>query len=196
MSATTTIRAMAAKTGMGDSPVVSATFTIKAETTTTTTTTTTGQNPAVEPVTDQEIADARNALARAREVDADYFDPDNYDAARQLLDEGIGLRTSDPGAARKKLTDSTDKADLAFTNSVQKSAEVMAANLEAARKRLLALEADKFALRRLPEGNRRHRRVGIPVREQGLRRRPRPRLPGPEGNDGPGEPAGNPPRRP
>jgi nucleoid-associated protein YgaU len=145
VAATTTIRAMAAKTGMGDSPVVSATFTIKAETTTTTTTTTNGQHPTASPVTDEEIANARNALARAKEVDADFFDPANYDAARQLLDEGVSLRTSDPDAARKKLADSTDKAGLAFSNSVQKAAAVMAANLEAARKRLLALEADKFA---------------------------------------------------
>ena len=75
VAATTTIRAMAAKTGMGDSPVVSATFTIKAETTTTTTTTTNGQHPTASPVTDEEIANARNALARAKEVDADFSTP-------------------------------------------------------------------------------------------------------------------------
>jgi nucleoid-associated protein YgaU len=141
VSSTTTIRAMAAKTGMGDSPVVSATFTIEKKAVVVPDG---GQHPTAEPVTDQEIADARNALARAREVDADFFDPDNYDSARQLLDEGISMRTSDPGEARKKLVDSTAKAELAFTNSVQKSAAVIAANLEAARKRLLALEADKF----------------------------------------------------
>ncbi len=124
-----TIMAVGVKQSMTNSAVASAEFTIKAE---------------VPPVTDAEIDAARNALARAREVDADYFDPDNYDSARQLLDEGVSLRTSDPAAARQKLSDSKDKADLAFTNSVEKSAAVMAANLEAARNRLLALEADKF----------------------------------------------------
>ena len=127
VSATTTIRAYASKTGWTDSPVASATFTIK----TAAVTTATLRRHAVEPVTDAEIEAARNALARAREVDADYFDPDNYDAARQLLDEGVSLRTSDPDKARQKLSDSKDKADLAFTNSVEKSAQVMAANLEA-----------------------------------------------------------------
>jgi len=101
----------------------------------------------VAPVTDDEIAQARDALARAREVDADYFDPDNYDSARQLLDDGVSMRTSDPAGARLKLGESKEKAGTAFDNSVQKAAAVMAANLEAARQRLLALEADKF----LPE---------------------------------------------
>ena len=124
-----TIMAVGVKQSMTSSAVASAQYTINEE---------------VPPVTDAEIEAARNALARAREVDADYFDPDNYDAARQLLDEGVSVRTSDPATARQKLSDSREKADLAFTNSVQKSAEVMAANLDAARKRLIALEADKF----------------------------------------------------
>jgi nucleoid-associated protein YgaU len=135
VTATQTIQAVGVKQSMADSAVARAEYTIKTGGTTTV---------SASPITDVEIDDARNALARAREVDADFFDPDNYDAARQLLDEGIGLRITDPATARQKLSDSKEKADLAFTNSVQKSAEVIAANLEAARKRLLALEADKF----------------------------------------------------
>jgi nucleoid-associated protein YgaU len=135
VTATQTIQAVGVKQSMGDSTVTRAEYTIKTGGTTTV---------SAPPITDVEINDARNALARAREVDADFFDPDNYDAARQLLDDGISLKESDPATARQKLSDSKEKADLAFTNSVQKSAEVIAANLEAARKRLLALEADKF----------------------------------------------------
>jgi nucleoid-associated protein YgaU len=130
---------------MNDSPVVSATFTITEKTVTTGTTgTTTGTTQAVAPVTDEEIMAARNALARAKEVDADFFDAPNYDAARRLLDEGIDLREKDPDAARQRLADSKEKADLAFTNSVQRGAEDMAVRMEAARKRLLEIEADKF----------------------------------------------------
>jgi nucleoid-associated protein YgaU len=136
---TTTLRAIAVKTGMNDSPVTSATYTIKATTTTTTTTTTT-----VEPVTDDEIMQARNALARAKEVDADFFDPGNYDAARRSLDEGVDLRTKDPATAHKRLADAKEKADLAFTNSVERAAADMASRMEAARKRLLDIEADRF----------------------------------------------------
>jgi chemotaxis regulatin CheY-phosphate phosphatase CheZ len=135
VTASETIQAIALMQSMTDSAVTSAQYTINASN--------------VAPITDAEVDAARDALARAREVDADFFDPDNYDPARQLLEEGISLRMSDPAAARQKLADSKDadskeKADLSFTNSVQRAEEVMAANLEAALKRLLALEADKF----------------------------------------------------
>jgi hypothetical protein len=144
VASTSTLRAIAYKTGMNDSPVVSATFTITGQTGTTGTT---GTTTTASPVTDEEIMEARNALARAKEVDADFYDAPNYDAARRLLDEGVDLREKDPAAARQRLADSKEKADLAFTNSVQRAAEDMAARMEAARKRLLELEADKF----LPE---------------------------------------------
>jgi nucleoid-associated protein YgaU len=126
---TQTIKAVAVKQDWADSAVVQALYTI---------------NPAVEAVTDSEISDARNALARAREVDADYYDPDNYDAARQSLEDAVEQRVSDPAAARTKLADSREKADLAFTNSVARAGQDMAARMEAARKKLLEIEADKF----------------------------------------------------
>ncbi len=129
VTSTQTVMAVGIKQALADSGVASAQYTITAQ---------------AAAITDQEIADARAALARAREVEADYFDPTNYDAARQALDDGVSMRTSDPAAARQKLTDSKEKADLAFNNSVEKYAQVMAANMEAARKRLLDLEADKF----------------------------------------------------
>jgi nucleoid-associated protein YgaU len=149
VSATTTLRAIAYKTGWNDSPVASATFTIGAAQTTSTQTTST-QTTGVQtteqaaPVTDTEVTDARNALARAKEVDADYYDAENYDTARRLLDEGVEMRSSDSGSARERLTGAREKADLAFTNSVQRSAEELAARMEAARQKLLALEANKF----------------------------------------------------
>jgi nucleoid-associated protein YgaU len=135
VTSTQTISAIAIKQPMTNSAVGTALYTIKPAGTVTANSS---------PITDVEVDDARNALARAREVDADYFDPDNYDAARQLLDEGISLRVSDPATARQKLSDSKEKADAAFDNSVQKSEDVMTANLEAAKKRLVDLEADKF----------------------------------------------------
>jgi len=143
--ATTTLRAIAYKTGWNDSPVASATFTIPGAAQTTGVQATGVQTPQqAAAVTDAEVTDARNALARAKEVDADYYDSENYDAARRLLDEGVDLRTSDPASARESLSASREKADLAFTNAVQRSAEELAARMEAARQKLLALEADKF----------------------------------------------------
>jgi len=136
VTTTQTIKAIAVKQGWDNATVASATFTINVAQTVTT--------PAVTPISDVEIDDARNALARAKEVDADFFDPDNYDKARSLLDDGTGLRMSDPATARQKLVDSKTAADLAFTNSVQRAAADMGASLEAARQRLLAIQADKF----------------------------------------------------
>jgi nucleoid-associated protein YgaU len=142
VASTTTIRAIAYKNGWSDSPVVSAIFTISGAGTTAG-----GQQQTAEkaaPVTEEEVTVARNALARAKEVDADFFDSDNYDAARRLLDEGIDVRVTDPATARQRLASSREQADMAFTNAVQRAGEDMAARMEAARQRLLAIEADKY----------------------------------------------------
>ena len=139
VSTTQMIKAVGVKQSWESSEITSAAYTIAGAGTVT--------NPNGEPVTDVEVADARNALARAKEVDADFFDPDNYDAARSALDEGISLRISDPATARQRLDTAREKADLAFTNSVQRAAQDMAAAMDAVKQRLLTLEADKF----LPE---------------------------------------------
>ncbi|HEY9595459.1 MAG TPA: chitobiase/beta-hexosaminidase C-terminal domain-containing protein, partial [Spirochaetia bacterium] len=133
---TQTLKAIAVKQGWDSSGITSAEFTINLTQVTTA--------PKTGPVTDVEISEARNALARAKEVDADFFDPDNYDTARRLLDEAIDIRVNDPDGARQKLASSKEHSDLAFGNSVQRAAAEMAAAMEAARQRLLALEADKF----------------------------------------------------
>jgi hypothetical protein len=132
---TNTIKAVGVKQGWDSSSIAIAAYTIGAAAV---------QAVEVGPITDVEISDARNALARAKEVDADFYDPDNYDAARQLLDEGIDVRVTDPATARIRLADSKEKADLAFTNSVSRAGQDMMARMEAARKKLLEIEADKF----------------------------------------------------
>jgi nucleoid-associated protein YgaU len=136
VSETQTIKAIGLKQAWESSGVASAEYTITIAQIIAT--------PTVEPITDVEVTDARNALARAREVDADFFDPDNFDAARRALDEGIELRISDPATARQRLDTAKEKADLAFTNSVQRAAQDMAAAMDAVKQRLLTLEADKF----------------------------------------------------
>jgi nucleoid-associated protein YgaU len=130
VEATTTIKAIGIKQGIASSAVASATFTIGA---------------AIGPVTDEEVAAAQNAIARAREVDADYYDPDNFDAARRLLDSALAVRTSDPGTAHAQLAESKAKADLSFDNSVAKSAEDLASRMAALRQELLDIGADKYA---------------------------------------------------
>jgi nucleoid-associated protein YgaU len=133
---TQTIKALGVKKDWRSSPIASAEYTINVAQV--------QVKPEVPAITDVEVNDARNALARAKEVDADYYDPDNYFQASQLLVEGMDLRVTDPATARQRLTSSKDKADLAFTNAVKLAGQDMAARMEAARKSLLALEADKF----------------------------------------------------
>jgi nucleoid-associated protein YgaU len=135
VSATQTLKAMAVKQGWKDSGITSADFTVNLGTATGTK----GQ-----PVTDVEVTEARNALARAKEVDADFFDPDNYDMAKRLLYEAIDIKINDPDGARQKLGSSKEHSDKAFGNSVERAAADMSAALEAARQRLLKLEADKY----------------------------------------------------
>jgi nucleoid-associated protein YgaU len=131
VSESATLKAVGVKKDWDKSPVASAAYVVRAA--------------AAEAVTDEEIADARGALARAKEADADFFDPDTYDTARRLLDDAVDVRTTDPGLARQKLANSITASNTAFDNSVARAAEVMAANLDNRRQRLLGLEADQFA---------------------------------------------------
>lgn len=129
VEATTTIKAIGIKPGLASSTVASATYSIGA---------------AAGPVTDEEVAAAQNAMARAREVDADYYDPENYDAAQRLLDSALAVRTSDSPSAHAQLAQSRQKADLSFDNSVMRSADELAARMGALRQKLLDLQADKY----------------------------------------------------
>ena len=101
----------------------------------------------VVPVSDAEIRQARNAIARAREADADYYDPRTLKAAEDALNAALRARQSDPDTARRHLATSKQKADQAFDTSVRKAAEDLAARAERLNQQLLAIDADKF----LPE---------------------------------------------
>ena len=96
------------------------------------------------PVSDEEIGQARSAIARAREADADYYDPQTLKAAEDALNAALRARQADPEAARGQLAVSRQKADEAFDNSVRRAAEDLAARAQQLQQTLLALDADKF----------------------------------------------------
>ena len=98
----------------------------------------------VAPVTDEEIRKARNAIARAREAQADYYDPATLKAAEDALDAALVVRRSDPAAARQDLARSVDRANTAFDNAVAAAAQELAERAERLNKQLLAINADKF----------------------------------------------------
>jgi len=96
------------------------------------------------PISDEEIRQARNAIARAREADADYYDPQTLKAAEDALNAALRARQADPQTARKHLAVSKQKANEAFDTSVRRAAEQLAARAERLNQQLLAIDADKF----------------------------------------------------
>ena len=129
LTSSATVKAAAFKKDWAPSAVASGTYTVSAA------------------VTDGEIEAVRGAIARAREFDAEIYDPANLAAAREGLDRGIAARTSDPAAARAALAEATAAADLAYENSVARGAEDLGRRMEESRQRLLAQQADRW----LPE---------------------------------------------
>ncbi len=100
--------------------------------------------PKVQPVSAEEIKEVRDAIARAEEADATYYDPDNLKAAMADLDRALPLKDKDPTTARKYLKDAKDKAMLAFDNSVRRAAVDLSARMDRLVSALKKIEADKF----------------------------------------------------
>lgn len=134
LTATTTIAAIATKKDMLDSEIAKAAYTLKAAVVT----------PVVPPVTDEEVAAVRDAIARAKEADADYYDPDTITEARKLLDDALTARDADPAKARDLLAQAKTKADQAYQSSVEKTVADLTTRMDAMREMLLQQEADKF----------------------------------------------------
>jgi nucleoid-associated protein YgaU len=130
---TATITAIAVKKDWQDSPVMKGTFEIKPV-----------PVAVVPPITDEEVLQVRNAIARAKEADATYYDPDDLTAAEQLLDDALEARDKDPAKARQLLASAKEKADLAFQTSVEKEAASLAERMAALKQTLLDKEADKY----------------------------------------------------
>jgi nucleoid-associated protein YgaU len=132
---TTTLAAIAYKKDFLDSSVSKATFEIKAAVTVT---------PTVKPISDDEVLEVRNAIARAKEADATYYDPDNLNEAERFLDDALAARESDPAKARGELAAAKEKADLAFQNSVEREAASLAERMKTLNEVLLEKQADKY----------------------------------------------------
>jgi nucleoid-associated protein YgaU len=96
------------------------------------------------PVSDQEIREARNAIARALEAEADYYDPATLKEAKEALDAALLVRQSDPETARKHLARAKERANTAFDNSVVKAAQALAERAARLKSQLLAISADRF----------------------------------------------------
>lgn len=100
--------------------------------------------PKVKAISDSEVAAARNAIARAEEADAGYYDPETIKQAKADLDSALEVRTTDPEKARKLLAKVKEKADLAFDNSVKRAADSLSDRMSRMNAKLKEIEADKF----------------------------------------------------
>ena len=100
--------------------------------------------PAVEPVSDSDVLRAKRALARAKEADADYYEPQTYRLAQREYDLAMAFRDEDPDRCRGLLSSAIEAADKAFEASVRKAAVVLQNRIETMDARLRELDADKF----------------------------------------------------
>jgi nucleoid-associated protein YgaU len=102
------------------------------------------EKPAVAPVSDEEVRQARSAIARAREADAEYYEPALLKQAEDALNAALEQRKSDPAKARELLAEAKARADEAFDGAVAKAAADLDGRLARMQAELLAEKADRF----------------------------------------------------
>jgi nucleoid-associated protein YgaU len=119
------------------------------------------EKPTVTPVSDEEVQEARNAIARAREADADYYEPVLLKQAEDSLDSALRVRDGDPDRARQLLAEAKELAGQAFDGAVAKAAADLDERLGRMKAALLEEKADRF----LPEEYERAV-AGIPEAEE------------------------------
>jgi nucleoid-associated protein YgaU len=102
------------------------------------------EKPAVTPVSDEEVRQARSAIVRAREADADYYEPALLKAAEDALNAALPARRDDPDKARALLATAKQKADEAFDGAVAKAAADLDGRMDRMKATLLAEKADRF----------------------------------------------------
>ncbi|OHD05362.1 MAG: hypothetical protein A2086_16825 [Spirochaetes bacterium GWD1_27_9] len=105
---------------------VSSTTTTSTTTTTTTieevtTTTTTTTTIMVDKISEDEIRDAEEWVDKAQKVGAEKYDPDNFNKAKDLLEDGKNKKDVDPTSGRESLSQSKEYAKLAYENSLKMS---------------------------------------------------------------------------
>ncbi len=92
--------------------------------------------------TDADFDRVRVLIARAEEVDADFYDPQNMDAARETLALAERIRTSDPVGSYVALAVAEARATEAFENAVRLTAERLRKLLAERLEELREIQAD------------------------------------------------------
>ena len=92
--------------------------------------------------TDADFDRVRVLIARAEEVDADFYDPENLNAAREALALAERIRTSDPVGSHVALAVAEARATEAFENAVRLTAERLRKLLAQRLEELREIQAD------------------------------------------------------
>ena len=96
----------------------------------------------IQPPTDADFDRVRVLIARAEEVDAQFYDPQNLDGAREALGTAERIRGIDPGGAHVALRVAEARAIAAFENSVRLAAERLRKLLAEGLEELREIQAD------------------------------------------------------
>ncbi len=96
----------------------------------------------IQPPTDADLDRVRVLIARAEEVDAAFYDPQNLDAARRALRTSGRIREVDPGGSHVSLKAAEARAVAAFENSVRLAAERLRNLLQSRLDELQGIQAD------------------------------------------------------
>jgi len=126
MSASATLKAVALKPNWKESPVSSAAYTIVIP----------------RALTDREVLEVRNAIARAKDMDADFYDAQDINDARNLLQDALKAAKPDADKARELLAAAKAKADLAYDISVAQASKDFQARMAAMDAKLKEAKAD------------------------------------------------------
>ena len=98
-----------------------------------------------EPLSQEDINAARDAVQRANLMGAARYFPEEYRDLVDNLNEAVALGESDPDAARDALAAVIEKADSLYDRTLQARRGEYEQKYHAADEALLAIEADKFA---------------------------------------------------
>ena len=96
----------------------------------------------IQPPTDADLDRVRVLIARAEEVAAPFYDPQNLDAARTALRTSGRIREVDPGGSHVSLKAAEARAVAAFENSVRLAAERLRNLLQSRLDELRGIQAD------------------------------------------------------
>ena len=96
----------------------------------------------IQPPTDTDFDRVRVLIARAEEVGAQYYDPQNLDGAREALGTTERIRGVDPGGSHVGLRVAEARANAAFENSVRLAAERLRKLLQDRLEELREIQAD------------------------------------------------------